>query len=238
MDLAYPKYLSSIKCFHVATNLTWTDQTLELLKIKRKIAFMDLFKSWYDCCANNQGDSGGALMVRGVLAGIVSRGGADNCAKVRHCYAGMYQTMEFVKYNFATIFSPNTWHTPLESNLWKVSSELGRSFWLVRLKSGSPGSPDSANYLAFSSKFGPRTQKLSRLHLQDINIENPFMIYMKFGFFKDIQLCIKKILLSIPPLRGPPNPTHPIPLYSTSVRHPSQDSIYYTGNGPMTLCKS
>ena len=31
-----------------------------------------------------QGDSGGALMVGGVLAGIVSRGGAGSCAKVRY----------------------------------------------------------------------------------------------------------------------------------------------------------
>ena len=32
----------------------------------------------------SQGDSGGGLMVRGLLAGIVSRGGANNCAKVGH----------------------------------------------------------------------------------------------------------------------------------------------------------
>jgi len=29
-----------------------------------------------------QGDSGGALTVDGVLAGLVSRGGSDSCAKV------------------------------------------------------------------------------------------------------------------------------------------------------------
>ena len=38
-----------------------------------------------------QGDSGGALMVRGVLAGIVSRGGTDQCVKVR------LKTKELVK---------------------------------------------------------------------------------------------------------------------------------------------
>ena len=38
-----------------------------------------------------QGDSGGALMVGGVLAGIVSRGGTDECVKVR------LKTIEFVK---------------------------------------------------------------------------------------------------------------------------------------------
>ena len=31
---------------------------------------------------SSQGDSGGALMVDGVLAGLVSRGGSDSCAKV------------------------------------------------------------------------------------------------------------------------------------------------------------
>ena len=30
----------------------------------------------------SQGDSGGALTVDGVLAGLVSRGGSDSCAKV------------------------------------------------------------------------------------------------------------------------------------------------------------
>ena len=45
-------------------------------------------KSFYQIA---QGDSGGALTVNGVLAGLVSRGGSDGCAKVTRSFqSGFY----------------------------------------------------------------------------------------------------------------------------------------------------
>ena len=51
-----------------------------------------------------QGDSGGALTVNGILAGLVSRSGSEGCAKVLF-YASLHPS-HFLKATLAALYLP------------------------------------------------------------------------------------------------------------------------------------
>ena len=56
------------------------------------------------CLKSFQGDSGGALTVNGILAGLVSRSGSEGCAKVLF-YASLHPS-RFLKATLAALYLP------------------------------------------------------------------------------------------------------------------------------------